>query len=166
MLDLISRRAQGHGPVHILLISAADLRFASDGAERGWVRVSLPPLRMMTGPVQHFYSFIWDAWRFNVLPFCVGAFGTDSFLARQRRKKFLVDFVVKRMVMVTCSGSVPFTSPPSPFSTFGIFLSLLTFCPLIAATGLDACFGMVGCLVSMASVLKHSDNLSLFRPTG
>ena len=57
MLELISRGAQGHGPVHLLLISASDLGFAWDGAERGWVRVSLPPLRMMTGPVQHFYSF-------------------------------------------------------------------------------------------------------------
>ena len=34
-----------------------------DGEEKGWVRVSLPPLRMMTGPIQHFhYSFL-DAWR-------------------------------------------------------------------------------------------------------
>ena len=66
MLDLISRGAQGHGPVHLLLISAAELGFAWDGEERGWVRVSLSPLRMMTGPVQHFYSSILDAWRFNV----------------------------------------------------------------------------------------------------
>ena len=42
MLDLISRWAQGHGPVHILLISAAELGFAWDGEEKGWVRVSLP----------------------------------------------------------------------------------------------------------------------------
>ena len=47
MLDFISRGAQGHG----LLISAAELGFAWDGAEKGWVRVSLPPLRMMGGPV-------------------------------------------------------------------------------------------------------------------
>ena len=66
MLDLISRGAQGHGPVHLLLISAAELGFAWDGTEKGWVRVSLPPLRMMTGPVQHFYSSILDAWRFGV----------------------------------------------------------------------------------------------------
>ena len=32
MLDLISRGAQGHGPVHLLLISAAELGFAWDGA--------------------------------------------------------------------------------------------------------------------------------------
>ena len=28
MLDLISRGAQGHGPVHLLLISAAEIGFA------------------------------------------------------------------------------------------------------------------------------------------
>ena len=66
MLDLISRGAQGHGSVHLLLISAAELGFAWDGAEKGWVRVSFPPLRMMTGPVQHFRSAILDAWRFSV----------------------------------------------------------------------------------------------------
>ena len=66
MLDLISRGAQGHGTVHLLLISAAELGFAWDSYEQGWVRVSLPPLRMMTCPVQHFRSVILDAWRFHV----------------------------------------------------------------------------------------------------
>ena len=66
LLDLISRRAHGHGPVHLLLKSAAELGFAWGGAEKGWVRVSLPPLGMMTGPVQHFHSSILDAWRFRV----------------------------------------------------------------------------------------------------
>ena len=67
MLDLISRGAQGHGPVHLLLTSAAELGFAWDGEEKGWVRVSISPLRMMTGPVQHFRSAILDAWRLSVL---------------------------------------------------------------------------------------------------
>ena len=66
MLDLISRGAQGHGPVHLLLISAAEVGFAWDSGEQGWVRVSLPPLRMMTGPIQHFRSAILDAWHFHV----------------------------------------------------------------------------------------------------
>ena len=43
MLDLISRGAQGYGPVHLLLISAAEIGFAWNGDEKGWVRVSLPP---------------------------------------------------------------------------------------------------------------------------
>ena len=58
MLDLICRGAQGHGPVHLLLISAAELGFAWDGDERGWVRPSLPPVRVMTGPIQHFFSHL------------------------------------------------------------------------------------------------------------
>ena len=66
MLDLLSGGAQGHGPVHFLPISAAELGFAWDGAEKGWVRVSLLFLRMMTGPGQHFRSAILDAWRFRV----------------------------------------------------------------------------------------------------
>ena len=43
MLDLISRCAQGHGPVHLLLISAAELGFAWDGDEKvGFGSPSLP----------------------------------------------------------------------------------------------------------------------------
>ena len=37
MVDLISRGAQGHGLVHLLLTSAADVGFAWDGDEKGWV---------------------------------------------------------------------------------------------------------------------------------
>ena len=66
MLDLISRGAQGHGPVHLLLISAAEIGFTWDSGEHGWLRVSLPPLRMMAGPIQHFRSAILDAWHFHV----------------------------------------------------------------------------------------------------
>ena len=60
----------GHGSVHLLLISAAELGFAWDGNEHGWVWVSLPSflpsLRMMAGPVQHFRSAVLEAWRFHV----------------------------------------------------------------------------------------------------
>ena len=72
----------------------------------------------------------------------MGVFGTDSLLARPRRKMFLVVFVVRGMVMVTCSGSVLFSSS----SMSGIFLSLLLLCHLIAATGPVVCFGIGGCL--------------------
>ena len=44
MRDLISRGAQGRGPVHLLLNSAAELGFAWDGDEKGWIGVSLPHL--------------------------------------------------------------------------------------------------------------------------
>ena len=92
MLDLISWGAQGHGPVHLLLISAAEIGFAWDGEEKGWVRVSLPPLRMMTGPIQHFRSAILEAWRFMFLPSFLNGrdFGVlnlqNSFLVKPRRR--------------------------------------------------------------------------------
>ena len=54
MLELISGGAQGRGLVHLLLTSAAELGFAWDDEEKGWVRAAVPPLRMMTGPSQHF----------------------------------------------------------------------------------------------------------------
>ena len=41
MLDLIAPRALGHGLVHLLLISAAEIGFAWDGERRGWVRAAL-----------------------------------------------------------------------------------------------------------------------------
>ena len=66
MLDLIARGAQGHEPVHLLLTSAAELGFAQDVQEKVWVIASLPPLRIMTGPIQHFYSFFLDAQRFRI----------------------------------------------------------------------------------------------------
>ena len=66
LLDLISRGGPWPCSVHLLLISAAELGFAWDGGVRGWVRLSLPPLGMMTGPIQHFFSSILDAWRLRV----------------------------------------------------------------------------------------------------
>ena len=66
MLDLISRGSQGLGPVHLLLTSAAEQGFAWDADEQGWIRVSLPPLRMMTGPIQHFRTAILEAWYFHI----------------------------------------------------------------------------------------------------
>ena len=48
MLDLVAHGAEGHGPVHLLLISAAETGFAWDGEERGWIR-ALSPFRMLSG---------------------------------------------------------------------------------------------------------------------
>ena len=49
MLDFYC--AEGHDPFHLLLISAAEIGFARDGAERGWIRVALPPLSWRLGRV-------------------------------------------------------------------------------------------------------------------
>ena len=57
MLYLISRSAQGHGPVHLLLISAAELGFAWDGAEKGLGSGFPPPPS-------------YDVWACATLPLC------------------------------------------------------------------------------------------------
>ena len=49
-------RSSGTRTHSFSFIFAAELGFTWGGDEKGWVRVSLPPLRMMTGPVQHFRS--------------------------------------------------------------------------------------------------------------
>ena len=66
MLDLVARGAGGHGPVHLLLASAAEIGFAWGGGEHGWLRVALLPLRMPVGPVQHFRSAVLQAWQLSV----------------------------------------------------------------------------------------------------
>ena len=42
---------------NLLLTSAAEMGFAWDGGERGWVRVSLPPLA-------------YDGWSYSAFPLC------------------------------------------------------------------------------------------------
>ena len=71
-----------------------------------------------------------------------GAFATDSFLARPRRKMFPVNSVAKGMEMVICFGSVLF----SLCCVLGSYPSLPLLWPLIVVIGLVVCYGMAGCL--------------------
>ena len=66
MLDLLGCGAEGHSPVHLLLTFAAEIGFAWDGGEQGWVRAALAPLRSLSGPVQHFQSAILEACQLKV----------------------------------------------------------------------------------------------------
>ena len=66
MVYLIAHGADGHGRVHLLLVSAAEIGFVWDGAERGWIRSSLLPFWMLSGPIQHFKSALFDAWQLKV----------------------------------------------------------------------------------------------------
>ena len=75
----------------------------------------------------------------------MGVFGTDSFLARPRRKMFLVDAVARGMEMVICFGSVPF----SPCCMSGSHPSFSLLCPWIVVVGLVVSCGMAGCLDSV-----------------
>ena len=66
MLDLISGVLRVMGLCIFFSSLLLRLGFAWDGTEKGWVRVSLPPLRMTTGPFQHFRTAILEAWHFHV----------------------------------------------------------------------------------------------------
>ena len=62
MLDFIADGALGHGLVHLLLPSAAEIGFVWDGEQRGWIRAA----QDACGPVQHFQCAILEAWQLKV----------------------------------------------------------------------------------------------------
>ena len=89
LLDYASAGSPGHGPIHLLIQSADELGFFWDSEQAGWIRPGLPPLRMMTGPIQHFRSAIWQAWQHKVATdLCKrkgfrGGFGVDIYGSHQ-----------------------------------------------------------------------------------
>ena len=81
---------------------------------------------------------------------------TDSFLARPRRETFIVDFVAKGLVMVTCFGSVPFLpSAVGDLPEFAYLMSLnLSNCP--------RCLLWHGWLPGLSGIGDKDPVLSLF----
>ena len=66
LLDMVSDGCPGHGPIHLLYCSAADIGFHWDSSALAWTRPGLPMLDNLAGPIQHFRSAILDAWRNKV----------------------------------------------------------------------------------------------------
>ena len=66
LLDYASTGSLGHGPIHLLVESAQEIGLYWDSEQAGWTRPGLPPLHMMTGPIQHFRGAIWQAWQEKV----------------------------------------------------------------------------------------------------
>ena len=56
----------GHGPVHLLVRSAARIGFKWCSEGFCWDRPGLPRLPFLEGPIQHFKSAIVDAWKNSV----------------------------------------------------------------------------------------------------
>ena len=54
LLDMVSEGCPGHGPVHLLVPSAAEVGFRRDPLALAWSRPGLPLLSNLAGPVQHF----------------------------------------------------------------------------------------------------------------
>ena len=59
MLDLIAQGPPGHGPVHLILISAEEIGFVWDGSEQGWIRVALSPSGCLQVQFSIFRALFW-----------------------------------------------------------------------------------------------------------
>ena len=66
LLEVVRCGCPGHGPIHLLLASAAEIGFEWDPHALAWVRPGLPLLSNLAGPIQHFRAAILDAWRNRV----------------------------------------------------------------------------------------------------
>ena len=63
LLDMVCECCPGHGPIHLLVASAAEIGFRWDPLALAWSRPGLPLLSNLAGPIQHFRAAIFDAWR-------------------------------------------------------------------------------------------------------
>ena len=66
LLAMVHGCCPGHGPVHLLSASAAEIGFEWDPHALAWIRPGLPLLSNLAGPIQHFQAAILDAWRNKV----------------------------------------------------------------------------------------------------
>ena len=66
LLELVGEGCPGHGPIHLLSASAAEIGFRWNPDAVAWVRPDLPLLSNLAGPLQHFKAAILDAWRNKV----------------------------------------------------------------------------------------------------
>ena len=66
LLGMVGEGCPGHGPIHLLPASAAEIGFHWDSHALAWVRPGLPLLSHLAGPIQHFRAAILDAWRNKV----------------------------------------------------------------------------------------------------
>ena len=66
LLELVGEGCPGHGPIHLLSASAAEIGFQWDPHALAWVRPGLPLLSNLAGPIQHFRAALLDAWRNKV----------------------------------------------------------------------------------------------------
>ena len=66
LLDLVRDGCPGHGPFHAPVTSARRIGFSWDSLMTRWDRPGLPGLSNLAGPIQHFRSAMFDAWRNKV----------------------------------------------------------------------------------------------------
>ena len=77
LLEMVSEGFPGHGPIHLLFASAAEIGFRWwDPLALAWSRPGLPLLSNLAGPIQHFKAAVLDAWRNKV---AADLFGREGF---------------------------------------------------------------------------------------
>ena len=87
LLDSLAEGCPGHGLVHVLADSAAEIGFHWNSDRLGWERLGLPILSNLVGLVQHFRVAVLEAWRVRLLLIFVCVRG--SVVARGRIFKVL-----------------------------------------------------------------------------
>ena len=66
LLDVVTEGCRGHGPIHLLASSTADIRSRWDSHALSWARPGLPAQCNLAGPIHHFRSAILSAWQGKV----------------------------------------------------------------------------------------------------
>ena len=66
LLESAAEGSPGHGPVHLLVRSAAEIGFRWDPGELAWDRPGLHLLSNLSGPIQHFRAATLGAWKNKV----------------------------------------------------------------------------------------------------
>ena len=66
LLGMVCEGCPGHGPIHLLVASAAEIGFQWDPDALAWFRPGSPLLSNLAGSVQHLKDAILDAWRNKV----------------------------------------------------------------------------------------------------
>ena len=66
LLEIVGDGCPGHGPIHLLSSSAAEIGFLWNPVALAWARPGLPLLSNLAGPIQHFKAALLDAWRNKV----------------------------------------------------------------------------------------------------
>ena len=78
LLEMVGEGCPGHGPIHLLSASAAEIGFRWNPDALAWVRPGLLLLSNLAGPVQHFEAALLDAWHDKVAADLCGREGFRS----------------------------------------------------------------------------------------
>ena len=78
LLAMVGEGCPGHGAIHLLSASAAEMGFQWDPDALAWSRPGLLLLSTLAGPLQHFKAAILDAWRNKVAADLCGREGFRS----------------------------------------------------------------------------------------